>query len=275
MQAIDYAKRASQSFTLPDMCVRIRRMLDDDTVSIEHIAQQVSLDPSLSSKLLRLANSAMFRFPSQVDSLDKALSVIGGEALYNLVMAETAASAICHFSNDAVDIEGFWLNSVYTALVAKHLAKIAKVRGSERFFVLGLLHNLGELIVAQQQPGLVKKVSDLAEDMMPWDKQRHIVGFAFSECSACLLQLWKLPSSLVQPILLLHGGEHQRNRDSSLLLLAATLALKMLMRGNCHLADDTELAVLTRLNLDQQALQDAVNFARIEANQMLSLFRHD
>ena len=128
----DVAKVASQSFVLPDICVRIRSMLDDDNTSLDDIGALIALDPSLSSKLLRLANSSLFRFESQIDTLSKAIAVIGGEALYNLVMAETASSAFEHFSSDVIDLKRFWLQSVYAGLVAKHLAKIARIRGSER-----------------------------------------------------------------------------------------------------------------------------------------------
>ena len=93
-QFIEYA---TQSFTLPDICLRLRNVLDDPRSDMDDIAALISIDPSLTAKLLRLANSALFRFPSQIESITKAVSVIGGEALYNLVLAETANIAFKHF----------------------------------------------------------------------------------------------------------------------------------------------------------------------------------
>jgi HD-like signal output (HDOD) protein len=115
--------------------VRIPSILDDGKSDLEDISRFIKLDPSLSSKLLRLANSPLFRFESQIDSLAKAINIIGGEALYNLVMAETASSIFEHFSSDVIDLRKFWLQSIYAALVAKHLAKIVNMTGSERFFI--------------------------------------------------------------------------------------------------------------------------------------------
>jgi hypothetical protein len=132
---VDTARVASQSFALTEICVRIPSMLDDGKSDLEDISRFIKLDPSLSSKLLRLANSPLFRFESQIDSLAKAINIIGGEALYNLVMAETASSIFEHFSSDVIDLRRFWLQSIYAALVAKHLAKIVNMTGSERFFI--------------------------------------------------------------------------------------------------------------------------------------------
>ena len=96
---LEITRVAGQSFALPDICVRIRSMLDDGQSDLADIGRVIALDPSLSSKLLKLANSPLFRFESQIDSLAKAINIIGGEALYNLVMAETASSAFEHFSS--------------------------------------------------------------------------------------------------------------------------------------------------------------------------------
>jgi HD-like signal output (HDOD) protein len=78
-------------------------MLDDGRSDFEDISQLIALAPSLSSKLLKLANSPLFRFESQIDSLTKAVNIIGGEALYNLFIAETASSAFEHTSRDVIN----------------------------------------------------------------------------------------------------------------------------------------------------------------------------
>ena len=193
----DLARTATQSFTLPEICLRIREMLDDRTSGMDEIGELILLDPSLSSKLLKLANSPLFRFESQIDSISKAVSVIGGEALYNLVMAETASSAFEHFSSDVIDLKRFWLQSVYCGLIAKHLAKIARHRGSERFFLVGLLHNIGELIVAVQAPEMAIECNAYDENTTPWKLQNQILGFHYAQCSADLLSEWRFQKTSI------------------------------------------------------------------------------
>ena len=69
-----YVAFATKSFTMPEVCVRIRETLDDPRSSAEDIGSLISIDPSLTAKVLRLANSSLFRFPSQIESVAKAVN---------------------------------------------------------------------------------------------------------------------------------------------------------------------------------------------------------
>jgi HD-like signal output (HDOD) protein len=269
---IDIARVASQSFALPDICLRIRSMLDDGKSNLEDISRFIALDPSLSSKLLKLANSPLFRFESQIDSLAKAINIIGGEALYNLIMAETASSAFEHFSSDVIDFKRFWLQSIYGALVAKHLAKMVKIRGSERFFLLGLLHNLGELLVAVQAPDLAIKCSQYDEKTSPWKLQRQVLGFNYADCSAKLMEFWHLPSQLYIPMMDLHNeNKALENKDVAIIYTAVRAGLAM-THDNLYSASQLITPFMLKfLNLDQEDLNDAIKFAYMEADGVLAV----
>lgn len=270
MQASDYAVKATNSFALPDICLRIRDMLDDDNSAIEDIAKLVSLDPSLASKLLKLANSPLFRFRSQIDSLTKAVNVIGGEALYNLVMAETAGTAFEHFSNEQVDLAKFWKQSILTGLIAKHLAKLSRIRGSERFFLLGLLHNIGELVVTKQTPA--KAISCLAfdENVSPWKIQKQTLGFTYADCTAEMLKLWHLPTQLHNPIKFLHDEEKAlSNKEISIISTAACVAVALVNEDVYTAKSLVNIVVLEKAGLDEELLDDAINYALMEADKLL------
>lgn len=269
---VNIARVASQSFALPDICVRIRSMLDDDQSDLEDIGHLISLDPSLSSKLLKLANSPLFRFESQIDSLAKAINIIGGEALYNLVMAETASSAFEHFSSDVIDLKRFWLQSIYAGLVAKHLAKMVKIRGSERFFLLGLLHNLGELLVAVQAPDLAIKCSKYDEKTSPWKLQKQVLNFYYATCSAKLMEFWHLPSQLHIPVMELHNeNKALKNKDVAIIHIAVRAGVAMTHDNLYSASQLINPLILKYLKLDQEDLKDAVKFASMEADGVLGI----
>jgi HD-like signal output (HDOD) protein len=269
---VDIARVASQSFALPDICVRIRAMLDDEQSDLEDIGRLMALDPSLSSKLLKLANSPLFRFESQIDSLAKAINIIGGEALYNLVMAETASSAFEHFSSDVIDLKRFWLQSIYAALVAKHLAKMIKIRGSDRFFLLGLLHNLGELLVAVQAPDLAIECSKYDEKISPWKLQQQVLGFNYANCSSKLMEFWNLPNQLYIPVMDLHNeNKALENKDVAIIYTAVRAGVAM---AHDNLYSTSQLVtplVLKYLKIDDEDLKDAVKFASMEAGGVLGV----
>ena len=274
IHSVDIAKVASQSFALPDICVRIRSMLDDSQSNLEDIGGLIALDPSLSSKLLKLANSPLFRFESQIDSLAKAINIIGGEALYNLVMAETACSAFEHFSSNVIDLKRFWLQSIYAGLVAKHLAKMIKIRGSERFFLIGLLHNLGELLVAVQDPDLAIQCSKYDKKISPWKLQRQVLGFDYANCSSKLMEFWQLPSQLYIPVMDLHNeNKALENRDVAIIYTAARAGVAMTHDNLYSASQLVTPLVLKYLKLDQDDLKDAIKFTFMEADGMLGLMK--
>jgi len=271
LHPLNIARVASQSFTLPDICERIRSMLDDGRSDLKDMSRFIALDPSLSSKLLKLANSPLFRFESQVDSLEKAINIIGGEALYNLIMAETASSAFEHFSSDVIDLKRFWLQSIYVALVAKHLAKMIKIRGSERFFLLGLLHNLGELLVAVQAPNLAIKCSKYDAKTSPWKLQRQVLGFDYANCSAKLMEFWHLPSQLYIPMIDVHNENKALVQKDVAVIYTAVRSGIAMTHDNLYSASQLiSPLVLKYLNLDQEDLNDAIKFAYMEADGVLA-----
>ena len=270
----DVAKVASQSFVLPDICVRIRDMLDSDNASTDAIGDLIALDPALSSKLLKLANSSLFRFESQIDTLSKAINVIGGEALYNLVMAETASSAFEHFSSDVINLKRFWMQSVYAGLVAKHLAKIAKVRGSERFFVLGLLHNIGELLVAVQAPDLAIQCSQFDEKISPWKRQQQVLGCDYASCSAELMQAWRLPSQLYIPVMHIHNeNKALSSKEVGIIYCAVRASIAMATEGIYTVNQLIPPLVLSSLKLENYDVNAAVKFALMEADNIITIMQ--
>jgi HD-like signal output (HDOD) protein len=274
LSAREFATHANQSFALPNICVKIRRMLDCDRTDAVEIGAAVATDPALTSKLLKLANSSLFRFESQIDSIDKAVKIIGGEALYNIVMAETASSAFAHFSSDVIDLKRFWLQSIYASLVAKHLAKLAQVRGSARFFLIGLLHNLGELVVAVQAPNLAIRCNAYTIQTPPWILQTQVLGFTYADCSAELMRQWQLPSNLHQPLLFAHNeNKALTTRENGLTYIAVRAAMSMIENEKYQINNLVNPHMLQAAGLEEIDVEDAIKFAYMEANNLLDIFQ--
>ncbi len=219
-----FADHASESFTMPEVCVKLRSMLDDGKHDLDDITQLIVVDPNLSAKVLRLANSALFRFPSQISSVTKAISVIGGEALYNIVMAETASLAFKHFDSQLVDIERHWHNSVYCGMAAKHSALALKKRACDRFFAMGILQGLADLVIAKNASDTYRKINHPDAQGLPWQRQQLEMGFAFAQCSGAILERWKLPLSLYYPIAQMHNTARvKQDADVAIMTFAAQL----------------------------------------------------
>lgn len=272
MTAKKYASKVKESFALPEVCVSIRNMLDNPQTNADDIAALISLDPSLSSKLLKLANSALFRFPSQIGSISKAVNIIGGEALYILVMSETAANAYQQFPNGVVDLKRFWKQSVMCGLLAQNLCKSCKVRGSERFFLMGLLSNFAELVVAKQNPKLAKVCESEIESAFPWVSQKQHLGFYYPDCTAEILKNWQLPSQLYEPLYKVHDAKAAvDNKEVAVLYLAYRTALKATYPKELSRRNPIEGRVMDATNLHYEDLDALTKQTQMEAREMLHL----
>ncbi|MFW8590456.1 HDOD domain-containing protein [Glaciecola sp. 2405UD65-10] len=264
MSMMPLIKYANKSFTLPDTCVKIRQLLDDPMSSSDDIAQIISLDPSLAAKVLKLANSALFRFPSQVTSVNKALGVIGGEAAYNITMAETANLAFKALSSEPIDFKAFWEKAVMQGLIARSIAQQIQNRGSERFFVMGILMNLAELICATKLQAGYKKYLDAKDTMLPLEAQRAAFGFTFCHCSGRILESFQLPANLHETLTQLTLFPHQQlSLDESVLYMAAAMAEKK--EGKALLShEDFNLQATQSIGLNDYEYDIIFEFAQSE-----------
>ncbi|MDC8830189.1 HDOD domain-containing protein [Alteromonas gilva] len=264
-----YIQYATKSFTLPDICTRLRGVLDDPRSDAEDIANLISVDPSMTAKLLRLANSSLFRFPSQIESITKAVSIIGGEALYNLVIAETANIAFKHFDNECLSLDKHWEQSVYTGMVAKYLAREMNLRGSDRFFVMGILQNLSELVIAKHEPAKYQQYSKDDNPLPPWERQISHFGFYFSECSGAIMEHWQLPMPLFYPVKHAHNkAKLASDLDVSLLTCAIRLATFHYQREQYPGLDIISPDMTRLMPLEEEVLHNAILFAQKETNKV-------
>jgi HD-like signal output (HDOD) protein len=267
-----YANNVTDSLALPDSCLKIKQLNEDERSTADDLATVISLDPSLSSKLLKLANSALFKFPSQISTIKKAVNVIGGEAIYNLAMMEAARSAFGTLAGDTINLRYFWMHSVYSGLVAKNLAKSMKVRGSERFFLIGLLHNLGHLAVAALSADKAKACEAIGDDQLPWEKQIEVLGFSYSQCTAQILKNWHLPVQVYLPIEQYQDIQYCLNEDDAALLRVSSLASHYhLTDKNRHVPDYFDTDLVRSIGAEYDDIIDCLNFAQMESNSILGL----
>lgn len=226
MQAYDYALQANGSFALPDACFKMKDLMEDESSTAEDFANVISIDPSMTSRLLQIANSAIYSFQGEISTISRAITIIGTQSIYNMMLVDVAATAFKHFSNQAIDLKRFWRFSIYCGLASKNLGISAGIRDIERLFVAGLLQNFGELIVAKLSPEIAAKCEQYSEGVLPWDVQQQELGFSYTDISAELLKVWQIPEKIILPIKHFNQARDiQINKDVKVMYLASRLAL--------------------------------------------------
>jgi HD-like signal output (HDOD) protein len=202
MSAEDLVASVEDLLSLPDAAIRLNAVLTDPDTSANDIADIVSLDPALAARVLRAVNSAYFGLRGRVDTITKAITMIGTSELHSLVLATSAALAFRNISSKLIDMESFWQHSVRAALAARGFAESGSLRRHrERVFLSALMHDVGQLVLYHQLPEVSTRILQAVKTGRPQDEAEYeALGFTHAEVGALLLERWNLPSALTMPV---------------------------------------------------------------------------
>lgn len=187
---------------LPKAYVRIQQLVNDPESSLSDITDVIVHDPGLTSRILRIANSAYMALASKVDTVSRAVQVLGLNQVHDLALAGAAVGSLFKLETKALNVHDFWRRSVYAAVVGRSFAKRTSVSSPERAFVCGLLHDVGNLIIAYRMPDIYEELFQMAvQSNLPLATvQAKELGFDYAEVGAVLLEKWQLPEPIIEPV---------------------------------------------------------------------------
>lgn len=180
--------------SLPEVYQKIRALMDDPNSDIDQFVAVVSSDPNLAATVLKVANSAFFGFPGKIDSINRAVNMLGLGQLHDLVLA-TSAIASLDLPNDIMPLKLFWRFSLFSAVLTRLLASRLKVPRGERLFIIGLLHEIGHLIMYAKYPEQARlaMVNAQNDPQMLHVFEQNMLGLHYGEIGAKLLAMWCMP----------------------------------------------------------------------------------
>jgi HD-like signal output (HDOD) protein len=186
--------------SLPQIYGQLTEALDNPRASTWQIADIISGDSGLTARLLRLVNSAFYCFPSKVESISHAVLLVGTEQIRDLALATSILRSFKGISADLVDMESFWLHSIATGVTARLLATHRREANSERFFVAGVLHDIGRLLMYKHLPDEAREALSRTRqgDASLLDAEREVFGFDHAAAGGVVLHAWGLPPSLTE-----------------------------------------------------------------------------
>lgn len=203
--------RVRAVYSLPQTFHRLNEVVQDPNSSMGDIGDVLLADQALSARILQLANSSFYGFPTHIETVSHAVTMIGAEQMIALVQGTCVASLFRNVPRDTVDMESFWKHSIATGLTARLIASRRREPNTERFFLLGLLHDIGRLVIYQHLPAEASTMIKTAanERILLVEAERKVVGFDHALVGHELLKLWKLPARLCEPIKLHHQPREQ------------------------------------------------------------------
>ncbi|MCD4720846.1 MAG: HDOD domain-containing protein [Desulfobacula sp.] len=195
--------------TLPNIAIRLTRMISDDAYSMQEFEEIINLDPTLVLKILQIVNSPYYSLLCKVTHIAEAVSFIGMNNLRNLIVMDIVKNIIKNSNDyDVFSRNKLWLHSAAVGICSQLIAEKIFEQNGENAFLCGLIHDIGMIIEDQLEPQLFMKVCKAykpGEDSII-EVEKKIIGTDHSRVGFYLAQDWKLPLTIQEGI-----GQHHLN----------------------------------------------------------------
>lgn len=184
--------------SLPAIFNQISEAINDPRSSATHVANIIRKDSSLSARLLKIVNSAFYGFPSSIDTISRAVAIIGTKELSMLALGISALKVFQDMAPDLIDMKSFWKHNIACGMIAQIISSYHKNSITERFFLAGLLHDIGRLIMFKSCPVESKEALLRARrtNSLLYQTEKEVMGFNHAVIGGLLLKEWKLPMML-------------------------------------------------------------------------------
>ncbi len=198
--------------TPPGVAEQIIGLSTDATSNISVLAEVVSLDPALTVKVLRMANSPMYARHAKVESLEQAVMMFGWNGTLNLALSFSLVSKIDPVSKNGLDYNFFWKRSISAAVTAKHLARVMGIDSKkEDLFLPGLLQDVGMLALDKAVPELYSEIgNDQHQHKVVQQIEHEMLGIDHASVGAWLLERWNLPQRIIDLVAISHHEERYK-----------------------------------------------------------------
>lgn len=196
--------------TLPHIATEVLEVMRSKDTSMRKIAAVIEKDPSITVKILKIANSPLWGSVGTVESVQRALVLLGLKQVSNIVIAISLYSTFAQLKpNPHFNRDKFWRHSVGTAQIARKLCKALRINLQGEEFVAGLIHDLGKIVMDQFMGDKFKEINEEAREnnVDPSTIEQKHLGCTHAEIGAALLKRWNFPEAIVTTLQFHHFPE--------------------------------------------------------------------
>jgi putative nucleotidyltransferase with HDIG domain len=277
-QAQNLVSDISNLISLPEVVLRINDMVYKEDTSASDIGALLSQDPGLSTRILKIANSALYGGSRNIDDINRAVTFLGIKQIQDLVLSTTAAHAFDGIPNDLISVEDFWHHSLYCGLLSRTLARHTRKVNMDTMFTAGLLHDIGHLIMFYRIPqhaheAILMTVQGESIMDLPAAEQA-VMGFDHTQVGAALAELWHLPSILEECIAFHHHPENAKLHPLEVIHVHIANAVASLPYSDIPSLEemrDIRDVYWERLSIDDRLLAECIEEARAQMSETQEL----
>lgn len=218
----------------PSIVFELNEIISDPSTSAHDIAQVVGKSPSLAALLLRIVNSSFYGFPSKIDSITRAVTMIGTREITALALGINVIDIFKDIPREVLDMNSFLRHSLACGIISRILATNKNIPQTEQLFVSGLLHDIGRLIVYKYFPDQAARLLNLAakSDKVLYQLEKSCLGGTHTLIGKYLLKKWKLPLSLENNVVFHHNPSSAQDPVRATLVHFADIMVNALGIGS-------------------------------------------
>ncbi|MBU1566518.1 MAG: HDOD domain-containing protein [Proteobacteria bacterium] len=193
----------------PAIAVKILNTVQNEECSLEELEKILSADPALISKMLRIANSAIYSLPNKVGNINRALSILGTNLIKNIALSFVIAGNLRGNNKSLFDFDYFWRRSVTSAVAAELVMELINSKDDD-IFAAGLLQDIGVLVLylakgKEYDSALKHCIANGGTGLAL--SERETFGYDHQQVSGLLLESWGLPKGISTPARFHHAPD--------------------------------------------------------------------
>jgi HD-like signal output (HDOD) protein len=198
--------------SLPSIVGRLMQVVNSPDTSSDDAAKLIEKDPALTSKMIRLANSAFYGIPRSISSVSSAVVILGFNTIRSLVLSASVMKMFSGGAKQGIDKDLFWKHSIVTALAAKSIVRYymnVRMRDPESAFCAGILHDIGKLIFHEFVYDDYLEACDYSKSkgIALLEAERIVLGIDHAEIGKILSDKWALPLDLEYSLVYHHNPQ--------------------------------------------------------------------
>ena len=283
-------KKIDKLPTVPAIAIKILETIKDENKNLSDLVQIITLDISISTEILRLVNSPRYALPNKINSLPLAINILGPNTVKYTALSFSIARGFKKIPGNKFNYVNLWKESILTAVACRVIADGTAPEIKDDMFAIGLLHDIGRLIMWENLPTEYQLVlteqdcisEDNASLLCLHDIETKILGVNHAYIGATLIKNWGFPSKVHDaieyhhcPNLLPSGVSEETKIRVTILSLASLLKDYFTLKNKKKILEDIECYVDSSGFIKKEQLDDIKSYIDEESKLLFPLFEVD
>lgn len=261
--------------SLPHVLIKLLKACQEDTACFDTLADIITKDAALLAKVLAVANSPVYAINRELTSLKQIILFLGLDTIKSIAITASVQQFFSRYSKEKSRfLKSFWQHTLYTAIVAKSLAKLTSYNNPEEAYLAGLLHDIGKLIFenySQHEYSVLVHTDTSSEELLKREYEKYRI--THDDIGARLLETWGVPEVISEAIKYHHAMTDE--------ILEAHQLVKIInLSNNITTSSTSNSDVLydygyRLFDLSDSILMDILNNAKVEVKKIAASMEID